>query len=256
MFKQAAAIWNRLVGSRPVAAAATATEKKERRSWARFPAQVEVRFMPTTSKGDSAILGKVLDVSRGGVKLLVDRCLEKGTLLSLDLPGGEAASRVSVLACVVRCEAQPNGKCILGCSFSRELGTEDLQRFGVAPAKPAQTDQRGWLRFDCNVNATYEEPTADPVIRREAQVANLSAAGVALVVDTEVSNGAMLSVDLHKSSGALVTSILACVVHIVVLPDGKRVLGCNFIRALNEEHINELLFETTPLEKPHDTKLE
>ena len=59
---------------------------------------------------------------------------------------------------------------------------------------------------------------------------NLSACGVALLVENEVANGAMLSVDLLKSNGERVTSILACVVHIAALPDGKRILGCNFIR--------------------------
>jgi len=219
-------------------------EQEERRVWVRYPAQIDAQFKPTGAAADMFITGKVLDVSLGGIRLLVDRCLEAGALISLDLPGGVEASHVSVLACVVHSQPQPKGGWLLGCSFSQELSLEDLARFGVGEVKHNKADQRSWLRFNCNVKAFYEETTADPVIRREAEVANLSAAGIALVVQDDVANGAMLSVELQKSSGERVTTILACVVHVVDLADGKRVLGCNFIRALADQHLNALLFET------------
>jgi c-di-GMP-binding flagellar brake protein YcgR len=241
MFKQAASLWKRLVKHDPAGNAEPALNP-ERRVWVRFPARTGAQVRPAAPEGSILIDAKVLDVSLGGVKLVVDRRLEPGSLISLELPGDDPTA-VSVLACVVRAEEQPNEKWVLGCNFSRELGAADLQRFGIAKARPLPPDQRSWSRIECNIRAAYLETNAEHPAWHEAQVANISAGGVALLVNRDVPNGTMLTLDLLTSSSERVTTILACVVHISVLPDGARVLGCNFICELSEEHLNALLFE-------------
>jgi c-di-GMP-binding flagellar brake protein YcgR len=242
MFKQAAALWKRLRTPQPTADLRDGPRPQERRVWVRFPARTEAQFKPAGTEDAALVNAKVLDVSLGGTKLLVDRGFKEGSLISLDLPGGDGPSDVSVLACVVHADQRADGAWVLGCSFSQELTALDLQRFGIVKAKPAQPDQRGWSRFDCQFHVYYTETNADTAVRREARVANISAGGIALLVDRDVANGSMLSLDLCTDR-ELVTSILACVVHVSQLPDGGRALGCNFICELSEEHLNALLFE-------------
>jgi PilZ domain len=238
MFQLPVSLRMRLVMPRSTAPGVTA---RESRVWVRYPARTKAHVKTANTDESDLVYGKVLDVSVGGVKLLVNRPFETGSLISLDLPGGEELSAVSVLACVVRTQEQPNGEWILGCEFSQKLGVEDLFSFGFIGAKPGKLGRRGWLRSVCNLKAFYEETVADAGTRHDAQVVDLSADGVVLLVEHEVPNGALLSVELLKRNGERVTSILACVVQIAVLPDGQRVLACNFIRTLGEQHLRALL---------------
>jgi c-di-GMP-binding flagellar brake protein YcgR len=242
MFKQAAALWKRLHPPQPTADLRGGPAPEERRVWVRYPARTEAQFKAAGTEDAALVKATVLDVSLGGAKLLVDRGFKEGSLISLDLPGSDGPSDVSVLACVVHADQRAGGEWVLGCSFSQDLDALDLQRFGITKAKPPQPDQRGWSRFECHFHVYYIETNADTAVRREAQVANISAGGIALLVEHDVANGTMLSLDLC-TGGELVTSILACVVHISLLPDGTRALGCNFICELSEEHLNVLLFE-------------
>jgi len=120
-----------------------------------------------TGTEDAALVNAtILDVSLGGAKLLVDRGFKEGSLISLDLPGGDGPSDVSVLACVVHADQRAGGEWVLGCSFSQELNAADLQRFGIAKAKPQPPDQRGWSRFDCHFHVYYTETNADAAGRK------------------------------------------------------------------------------------------
>jgi hypothetical protein len=238
VFQLLASLRKRLVTPRATAPGVTA---RESRVWVRFPARTEAHVKTANTDESELAYGKVLDVSLGGVKLLVDRPFETGSLLGVDLPGGEELPAVSVLACVVRTQEQPNREWILGCDFSRELGVEDLFCFGVAVAKPGELDRRGRLQSACNLQAFYVETVADAVTLHDALVVDLSVDGVVLLVEHEVPNGAMLGVELLKKNGEWVASILACVVQIAVLPDGNHILACNFIRTLGEQHLRALL---------------
>ena len=69
---------------------------------------------------------------------------------------------------------------------------------------------------------------------------NISAGGVALVVDHDVRAGALLSAELHAPDGKAVVTILACVVHVIVESERERVLGCNFIQELSDADLQSL----------------
>jgi hypothetical protein len=167
----------------------------------------------------------------------------------LGLRGTKELSAVSILACVVRTQEKPNREWILGCDFSRQLGVEDLFCSGFTVAKPRMLQRRGWPGSVCNLHAIYEETVADPVTRHDAQVVDLFADGVVLLVEHNAPSGALLSVELLKRNGELVTSILACVVQIALLRDGTRVLTCNFIRTSGEQHLRALLSEAARVSK-------
>lgn len=64
--------------------------------------------------------------------------------------------------------------------------------------------------------------------------------GVALRVEEAIGLGELLSTELHDSFGRPVVTILACVVRVEKLAEG-RILGCQFIRELGEEDVRALV---------------
>jgi hypothetical protein len=69
----------------------------------------------------------VLNLSASGVGLLVDRFVDAGTLLNIDLTGRDGHTTRTILACVVHVSQQAPQEWALGCNFIRELTDEDLQ---------------------------------------------------------------------------------------------------------------------------------
>lgn len=237
MFQRAASLWNRLT-RRPAAGSATAEE--DRRLSARLHVNLETRVTPASGAAATSVSVRILDVSSGGVRLQVGRFFEPGDLLTLDLPPRADAPPISVLACVVHTQADGDDRWIVGCRFSAELSDADLAALGAARTRPDLLDCRNWSRYPCQVKAVYEVVSAEDGVRREAKVLNVSAGGLALVVDQDLRPGALLSAELHAGDGHTVVTILACVVHVTVESEHERVLGCNFIQELSEEDLSAL----------------
>ena len=111
----------------------------ERRIWVRTPSDRDVccQKMPglATDDSDTGWLGKVRDVSTGGVALLLTRPFEAGTILILELET-EAAELRRVIE-VVHAAPENNGHWILGCVFASPLGEDELQIFLTQKQSPA-----------------------------------------------------------------------------------------------------------------------
>jgi hypothetical protein len=212
----------------------------ERRVWLRYAADLNTRCAEVGDENEPGIAAVISDISRGGLKVITSQRFEPGTVLSVELPAVSGESALAVLACVVR--AQPHGDTdwAMGCRFSGELNEEQLQAFGAARTRPTPPDARGWSRFPCEAKAVYQRVGDCPTSPRSARMLNISAAGMALVVDEEVAIGELLSTELHNATGKTIVTILACVVHSQQMEQG-RVLGCNFIRELNDTDLNALL---------------
>jgi hypothetical protein len=233
MFARKFSFWRKLVGRRDC----VGSTEDDRRVWVRYPANLETTLQPP---GDtSRFAARVRDISRGGVNLVADRAFQPGDHLSLELPA-PAGQTHNVLACIVRVTAEPEGQWALGCTFSRELSDEDLQDLGARREKHAPADQRTWIRFPCEIRASYQQVGGDGV-SYDAQVQNISASGIALLVPAPVETGVLLTVELHAATGTEVRTILACVVHAASEGEGAWALGCNFIRELTEDDLNVLV---------------
>jgi hypothetical protein len=225
--------WRRLVGG----SEHTQTTEDDRRVWVRYPANLEATFQPP---GDtSRFAARVRDISRGGVNLVADRAFQPGDHLSLELPTPSRQTH-SVLACIVRVSPGEPGQWALGCTFARELSDEDLEDFGARRQKHAPSDQRTWMRFPCNIRVSYQHVGEDDT-SHDAQVQNISASGIALLVDEPVDTGVLLTVEMHAAAGTEVLTILACVVHAAKEGADRWALGCNFIRELSEEDLHVLM---------------
>jgi c-di-GMP-binding flagellar brake protein YcgR len=240
MFEQTAALWRRLLGRPAASAAKAATAEDERRVWVRFPADLETRLVAPTRPDEPGLPARIRDVSRGGTKVLVSRAFDPGSLLTVVLPSSSGKTSLAVLACVVHCQPAGEGEWLLGCSFSAELDDDDLSGFGAVKARPLGPDGRNWARFPCDVTATVQRLSDDDPIRYSARVRDISASGVALLVDNDIPTGTLLNAELHGASEQTFT-ILACVVHVAPAPEGGHILGCNFIRELNETDLKTLM---------------
>jgi hypothetical protein len=239
MFSRALASWKNLVGLGPQEARAG----EERRVWVRHACGVETSSRPAHDPDGERLSVRVRDVSCGGISLTVDRPFEPGELLGIELPAEPAGEESAVLACVVRCDAQPGGGWVLGCTFAASLRDRDLQLFGAVRARPGEPDQRAWMRFDSKARAFYRAVNGPEGALLPATVLNVSASGVALEVPQPQPLGALISLDLRAGDHFLF-STLACVVRVTTpaaAVGGQAVLGCNFIGELADAQLRALL---------------
>jgi hypothetical protein len=240
MFNKTFSFWRRLLGKGAAQPSDATTGQDERRVWVRYPAQLVTTFRPASGSDMACLEATVRNISQGGINLVVDKRLHTGQLLSIELPRcGEETHRV--LACIVRESQIDDGHWSLGCVFSSELSDEELESFGARNAAAAPSDQRKWVRYACSTRASFEVVSDPASTQHTAEVINLSANGVGLLVAVQIDPGALLNVTLLAASSSASRTMLCCVVHVTSHNAGQWALGCNFIRQLSEEDLQALL---------------
>ena len=183
---------------------------------------------------------QVRNVSRGGMNFVTELVLEPGTLLQIDLPHGGSDEEAAVLACVMHCRLQTDGTYSIGCSFSDELGDTELQEFGGRKEPAHGTDKRTWKRFPAHGFADYLVLPLTGQPKKQAEIANISPTGIGLLLDEKVEPGTILDLLLKTKAGDQTFDILACVVFLGRRHEGGWVLGCHFIRELEESDLKRL----------------
>ena len=244
MLAQAAAWWHRLL-NRPAWAwdqSRGVAGKEDRRVSIRFPADLETTLLSPDQPKDGGFTARICDVSCRGARLVTDRPFVPGSLLTIVLPAAAGSNGFSVLACVVHSRAAGQAEWHIGCSFSAELDSDDLRAFGATTAHAAGPDGRSWKRFPCDGKATYQRLSEGDTTHHPAQVQNISANGVALLVPDELPVGLLLNAELSTAAGHTF-AILACVVHLTPAAQGGFMAGCNFIRELDEVDLRALAAE-------------
>jgi PilZ domain len=98
----------------------------DRRTRERFACDLKAMYY-TVETGDRCCwLGTVKDISTCGVCLVVDRPLEVGTSLQLELYREGEAPELKTLACVVRVDAHGDRQWSCGCSFMWDFADQQL----------------------------------------------------------------------------------------------------------------------------------
>jgi hypothetical protein len=69
------------------------------------------------------------NISRGGLKVVIGRRFEVGTILKVEVALSDEDHFSMHLAKVVRIEQEPNGSWSLGCAFDQEISEDELQEF-------------------------------------------------------------------------------------------------------------------------------
>jgi len=211
----------------------------ERRTWERYPADREATVRLGLNDDDDIVVGRIQDISRGGIRLLLERSVEAGTMVRIELASEGAASQTVVLACVVHMKEGRDGRFSAGCNFSTELSDADLATLGVRRERSG-ADQRAFPRLPVAGKAIYSL-VSEPGEMNSAEIHNISLTGVALIVGVELSAGALLNVVLMDSAGHKVMTIVACVVYLSALRESQWLAGCNFVRELYDEDVSALI---------------
>lgn len=99
----------------------------ERRLWERLACTRPIPRRLTLEPGHDIQDGWVVDLSMGGMGLLLNVPLEPGEVLSLELESHPDCSPVTLRARVVRSRQLPEGDWLLGCQFMLPLQEEVLQ---------------------------------------------------------------------------------------------------------------------------------
>ena len=208
--------------------------------WVRYTADLQGNLQLAQKRDGDKIQAQVRDLSLGGANLLVDRAVQPGQMVSLELNADGDEVR-TVLACVVRAIPQADNKWSLGCVFACELSSDDLSRFGGDKISSTDDGKRTWVRFASDLKANYRK-VGDPDNQAQpAQVLNISANGIGLSVAQTLAAGALLNVDLLDKNGQAARTMLACIVHTTQRAGGELAVGCNFIRELSETELKSLL---------------
>jgi hypothetical protein len=211
---------------------------EERRVWVRHPCRMETTVQPTGADPVAALAARVQNISRGGLMLSVDRRIEPGELLSIELPGDDAQARKTVLACVLSVNAEGENEWTLSCSFSVELSEGDLRLFGVQASPAGESEQRTLVRYACKANCVYE--IIGSAERGQADVQDLSVGGMALATATSIPVGSLLNLWLRDENDCPIATMLASVVSARSAPDGSCTLGCTFLGELSESQLRDL----------------
>lgn len=241
MFERTFSFWRRLVGKSQSVSSSAESADADRRLWVRYAVDLETTYHPAGFPETGQLSARVRDISRGGANLIVSREFLAGELLSVELPRGNGHTGHSVLACIVRVEPASGDEWNIGCVFAHELNQDDLDDFGAKRQKHPPSDQRTWMRFPCNIQVAIQSIGGENGVRIPAQVLNISASGIGLLVKEAIETGVLLNVNLYGGPGKGDRTILACVVHVTTQAEGEWALGCNFIRELSEEDLHALV---------------
>jgi len=214
-----------------------AVEKQERRSAPRFPV-LSTAIIELASGTAQRLTAQIVDVSARGMQLKVKQRFERGNMLRIDLPCSELGPVTTVLACVMRAEADTEGFWRIGCTFCTELDDDDLQAMDIRRERSAEMhDKRTWTRFPTSAQVLYRSLNSDHEPVMAAEVLNASPSGIGLAVNEALEPGTLLDLTVQSRAGQKLFGILACVVYRHMEDTNRFIIDCNFIRDLSEKEL-------------------
>ncbi len=116
----------------------------ECRVYQRFACGLATACQPIAARGDNDMSwqGEILNISLGGVGLLLRRRFERGAGLAIEIPETTTAPADTLLVKVVHATAKPDGQWLLGCMFVSPLGEDELHRLIRLAQEQNGTDEQ------------------------------------------------------------------------------------------------------------------
>jgi hypothetical protein len=102
-------------------------ETPDCRAWVRFPCNVETICYSVDTVPGEQLPARILNISAGGVGLLLPCQFESRTLLNLLLPPKPGQPPRKVLVRVVQAKPYDQGDWFLGCEFADQFTDEELE---------------------------------------------------------------------------------------------------------------------------------
>ena len=100
-------------------------------------------------------------------------------------------------------------------------------------------ERRAVVRYPCGREASCSSP--EPFERRCVTVRDISTQGIAFVLDTLISRGTEIAVELAAGKPGAPLTLLAQVVYSTMQEDGDWIVGCDFLTKPREEQVRALL---------------
>jgi DNA-binding NarL/FixJ family response regulator len=119
---------------------ATARTNEERRESARRSCELAPRCYPLSAPTGERWRAELCDISASGARLVLDRPVEAGTLLVLELPATSEAPPRRFVARAIRVALMSEGRWTLGCVFARRLSDARLE--ALLREQPGDTRRR------------------------------------------------------------------------------------------------------------------
>jgi hypothetical protein len=182
-----------------------------------------------------------LNVSKDAINLIMNRPVETGASLRLELPAVAEGPGTRVLACVVRASRTPKGRWLAECWLPLPLYNADLECLGVQLMEGPDGDRRAWPRWPCRGKTLFRPVASAERSEETAGITDLSFGGLRLSVASDpldVGTGVQLQL-LRTTMPPL--EILASVCHVRRQPGGGWSIGCTFIRELSWQELLSVL---------------
>jgi hypothetical protein len=108
---------------------------------------------------------------------------------------------------------------------------------GDPPSPEDATERRLWVRYPADMKTSVQlNGKAEPV-RMSVVVRDISLGGANLLIDRSFAPGAMLRIELPRSSSGDTLEVLACVVRVDDEGEGHWSIGCVFSRELTDQDL-------------------
>src|SRR5262249_29784442 len=150
---------------------------------------------PAEAGNAASIPTRVRNISRGGVRLLVQHPLDSGTLLSIDFPAIEDCPAYTMLATVLHVTQLGDSEWAAGCAFACELSPDDVHTF-VTQRRPGQPDLRAHPRLPYVTTTEYRVVSETELGPEQARILDISPIGIGLVLPRALEVGTLLSLKL------------------------------------------------------------
>jgi len=102
-------------------------------------------------------------------------------------------------------------------------------------------ERRAWVRYPCDLDSSCRPVVAALNRPWTAKVRNLSSGGICLALDRRFEPGALLTIEVQRTTTASSFSFVAKVIHVSRDDSGGWLLGCAFRSPLSEDEIQGLL---------------
>ncbi len=100
---------------------------------------------------------------------------------------------------------------------------------------------RSWPRFEAPPGTTCRVTTTTGRETVPAVVENVSCGGARFIVQMPLPRGTCVLLELHSRSGLFVRVLLAHVIYVAPAPDGRVVVGAEFLDPLGPEELRQFL---------------
>ena len=101
----------------------------DRRTAARYSVAADASEPPVLDEHGAPLTAEVLNISAGGIRMLISKRVEPGEILKLELPSKDQWGVMKLLARVLHVERHASGSWEVGCTFTRRL--KDLELVAV-----------------------------------------------------------------------------------------------------------------------------